>query len=65
MLAEAVSDGGTLKKQNTIRVRFLFIIIPGAAGPMLQLQNVMQAEVMHGKRKNVRKQAIMKIRIPG
>ncbi len=37
---------------------FLFIIIPGAAGPMLQLQNVIPAEVMRGKRKNVRKQAL-------
>ncbi len=37
---------------------FLFIIIPGAAGPMLQLQNVMPAEVIHGKRKNVRKQVL-------
>ena len=37
---------------------FLFIIIPGAAGMMLQLQNVIPAEVMRGKRKNVRKQAL-------
>lgn len=39
-------------------VLFLFIIIPGAAGLMLQLQNVMPAEVMRGKRKNVRKQVL-------
>lgn len=39
-------------------VLFLFIIIPGAAGPMMQLQNVMPANVMHGKRKNVRKQVL-------
>lgn len=39
-------------------VMFLFIIIPGVAGPMLQLQNVMPAEVMRGKRKNVRKQVL-------
>ena len=39
-------------------VMFLFIIIPGVTGPMLQLQNVMPAEVMRGKRKNVSKQVL-------
>ena len=39
-------------------VMFLFIIIPGVAGPLLQLQNVMPAEVMRGKGKNVMKQVL-------
>ena len=37
---------------------FLLIIIPGMAGLMLQLQNVMPTEVMRSKRKNVRKQVL-------
>ena len=39
-------------------VMFLLIIIPGMAGLMLQLQNVMPTEVMRSKRKNVRKQVL-------
>ena len=37
---------------------FLFIIIPGLAGLMLQLQNTMPKEVMRGKRKNIRRQVL-------
>ena len=39
-------------------VMLLLITIPGMAGLMLQLPNVMPAEIMRSNRKNVRKQAL-------